>query len=139
MRKTIILLAVLLLTSVLVFSQQKKENDVDIIYDESKVPNYHLPELFVSAEGDTISNVNDWMNIRRPQILSLFGNLVYGRIPAPETPVITEFIEQYVNENFKEGKGTRKEILIRFSNEKGKAEMTILALSQCVEIRKYGR
>jgi len=124
--KNTILFCAILFSITLAFARQNKESDIDVIYDESKVPKYDLPELLISAEGDTISSADDWINVRRPQILSLFGNLVYGQVPFPESPVITDIIMQDVNKDFMEGKGTRKEILIRFSNEKGIAEMTIL-------------
>lgn len=125
MKKTILFFAILF-SITLAFTRQNKESDIDVIYDESKVPKYDLPELLISAEGDTISSADDWINVRRPQVLSLFGNLVYGQVPFPESPVITDIIMQDVNKDFMGGKGTRKEILIRFSNEKGTAGMTIL-------------
>jgi len=126
MRKTLIIIVISLFCNALIFSQQKKECDIDVIYDESKVPNYNLPELLITAEGDTVKDANDWMNVRRPQILSLFANIVYGRIPSPQIPIITEVNEKYIDKNFMAGKGIRKEILIQFSNENGKAEMLVL-------------
>jgi len=105
---------------------QKKEYDYDVNYDEDLVPNYHLPELLITEEGKVVSNSEDWMNVRRPQIISLFSNLVYGRIPFPESPIKTEFEIADVDTKFMNDKATRKEILIRFSNEKGNAGMTVL-------------
>lgn len=105
---------------------QKKEQDWDVIYDESKVPAYELPELLVSAEGQAITTPDEWMNIRRPQILGLFANLVYGQIPSPASPIQTEYVVQKVDEKFMDGKATRKEVLVRFQNGQGKAEMLVL-------------
>lgn len=110
---------------------EKKEYDHDVNYDETVVPNYHLPELLITEEGKVVSTSEDWMNIRRPQILSLFSNLVYGRIPFPESTIKTEFKIANVDSSFMKGNATRKEILIRFSNEKGKAEMTVLVFLLC--------
>lgn len=50
-------------------------------YDENKVPSYKLPELLVSLTGKTITNAKDWLDIRRPEILSLFEENMYGKIP----------------------------------------------------------
>ena len=50
-------------------------------YDESKVPSYRLPELLVSIKGKSITNSQEWMEIRRPEILSLFEESMYGKIP----------------------------------------------------------
>ena len=124
--KKAILFSAIIFSITLAFAQEKKELDIDVNYDESKVPKYDLPELLLSAEGNIISSADDWINVRRPQILSLFANLVYGQVPSPETPVITDITIQDINKDFMGGKGTRKEILISFSNEKGTADMTIL-------------
>jgi hypothetical protein len=51
-------------------------------YDESKVPDLILPDPFVSLKGNPIHTVEDWENIRRPEILRLFKENVYGQIPS---------------------------------------------------------
>ncbi len=126
MNRLAVCLAVLLLSGALVFGREPKENDSDVNYDESRVPHYDLPPLLVSAEGKTIETPEEWRNIRRPQILALFSNLIYGRIPEPESPVRTEFEVVKADPKFMGGKATRKDVRIRFSNDKGKAEMLVL-------------
>ena len=93
------LLIIFAVSSTISFARQRKENDNDIIYDESKVPHYDLPELLLTAEGDSITNADDWMNIRRPQVLSLFSNLVYGRIPNPTSPILVDYILEHQDSN----------------------------------------
>lgn len=51
-------------------------------YDETKVPNYDLPDLLTAASGDKIANTAQWEQQRRPEILELFKEHVYGHIPA---------------------------------------------------------
>ncbi len=121
-----ILCMVLLLGASLVFGRELKEYDSDVIYDESKIPHYDLPPLWMTAEGKRITTAQEWMNTRRPQILSLYANLIYGRVPEPEDPVRTQFEVSRTNPEFMQGKATRKDVRIRFSNEKGQAEMLIL-------------
>ena len=53
----------------------------EVNYDESKVPEYRLPEVLVSQSGIKISDASNWMEIRRPEILSLFEENMYGKIP----------------------------------------------------------
>ena len=65
------------------FGRQAKEGDKDVNYDEAKVPTYDLPELLVTVEGKRITTPEEWYALRRPQIMSLFSNLVYGRVPEP--------------------------------------------------------
>ncbi len=126
MKKLAVCLAVLLFSGTITLSREPKEYDSDVIYDQSKVPHYDLPPLLVTAEGKTIKTPEEWRNIRRPQILALFSNLVYGRVPEPESPIKTEFEVKKTDPEFMGGKATRKDVQIRFSNEKGKAEMLVL-------------
>ncbi|MCP4257406.1 MAG: acetylxylan esterase [Planctomycetes bacterium] len=126
MKKAIICIAVFLLSSSLVLSREPKEYDSDVIYDESKIPHYDLPELLVTAEGKKVTTPEQWRNIRRPQILSLFSNLVYGSIPESQSPIKTQFKVLKTDSKFMGGKATRKDVRIRLSNDKGKVDMLVL-------------
>lgn len=107
-------------------AREPKEMDGDVIYDESKIPYYNLPNPLVTDEGKLVTTVEEWNQTRRPQILSSFSNLIYGRIPYPQYPINTEY--EIVNEDneFMDGKATRRDVLIRFSNQLGSVEMLIL-------------
>ena len=126
MKKTIICIVILLLGSTLLFGREPKEYDGDVIYDESKIPHYDLPRLLVTAEGKRVTTPEEWRNVRRPQILSLFGNLVYGCVPEPESPIKTVFKVRKTDPKFMGGKATRKDVQIRISNDKGAVEMLVL-------------
>ena len=56
-------------------ARELKEFDNDINYNESLIPHYDLPDPLITAEGTTVTNVEQWRNIRRPQILSLLPTL----------------------------------------------------------------
>jgi len=126
MKKEFLCLIVVLLINPWVWSRERKEFDSDVIYDENLIPHYDLPPLLVSSEGQKIETAEAWKTVRRPQIMSLFSNLVYGRVPAPESPIKTEFAVKKTDPDFMGGKATRKDVLIRFSNDKGRVEMLIL-------------
>lgn len=113
----------------LCLADEPKNHDKDLIYDEAKVPPYDLPPLLLSSEGKPITTPDAWFNIRRPQIVSLFGNLLYGIVPEPEVPIQTTFEVVRVNREFMGGRATRKDVSIRFENSKGKAEMLILVFT----------
>jgi hypothetical protein len=53
----------------------------DVNYDESKVTDLTLPDLFVDTKGNHISSPKDWETKRRPEILRLFSDFVYGQLP----------------------------------------------------------
>lgn len=108
------------------WGREPKEYDKDVVYDEQQIVPYDLPQLLVSAEGKQITSAEDWYNIRRPQIMSLFGNLIYGTVPTPEFPITTSYETVSIDDQFLHGVATRKDIRIQFENAKGKAEMLVL-------------
>jgi len=56
--------------------------DYELNYDESKVPDYTLPPILETENGDPVTTVRDWRNTRRPEIMKLYEELVYGQIPS---------------------------------------------------------
>jgi hypothetical protein len=61
--------------------------------------------------------------------MGLFGNLIYGVVPEPESPIRTTFEVMMTDREFMGGKATRKDVRIRFENERGAAELLILVFS----------
>lgn len=126
MKASTLFLLCTLLVGTSLNAQQKKELDSDIIYDEDGIAFYDLPDLLTTAEGLPVTTAEEWHSIRRPQILSLFSSLIYGRVPQPESPITTSSKVLKEDKDFMNGKATRKDVKISFSNAKGNAEMTIL-------------
>ncbi len=85
------------------------------IKDESKLPTYTLPELLVSKSGKTIKNKKQWNKIRRPELIQLFKDEMYGNVPKNKN-VSINFSTLEVNKNAVNGLATRKQINISFSN-----------------------
>ena len=79
-------------------------------YDESKVPEYSLPDPLVSLDGKRISDASGWANHRRAEVLELFQTHVYGRRPAD--PKRVSYIEAS-NVIALQGKAVRKQVTIR--------------------------
>lgn len=92
-------------------------------YDESKVPEYTLPDPLRMENGDKVINKDQWLQKRRPEILSLFETHVYGKAPArPESlrfEVLSE--DRYAINNM----ATRKEVAVYFT-EGSDQYMTVL-------------
>ncbi|MDR0795274.1 MAG: acetylxylan esterase [Tannerella sp.] len=72
MKNFILLLTIICLTNP-VFSQQRNVNQ-----DESKVPVFDLPDVLLSSNGTKVTSVQQWENVRRPELLNLFMMQVYG-------------------------------------------------------------
>ena len=48
-------------------------------YDEAVVPAYTLPDPLTNLAGTSLTTASDWEKQRRPEILRLFEDHVYGR------------------------------------------------------------
>ena len=53
-------------------------------YDESRVPDYVLPDLLTNEAGSRVKTVSDWEKIRRQEVLDLLEQNVYGKVPDGE-------------------------------------------------------
>jgi hypothetical protein len=126
MRRIALLFALVLIGNPPASGREPKEYDADVIYDEAKILHYDLPPLVVTSGGREVTTPQQWQDVRRPQILSLFANLVYGCVPQPESPITTSSVVVRSAPEFMGGKATRKDVQIRFSNDKGKAQMLVL-------------
>ena len=79
-------------------------------YYEEKVPDYTLPPLLVTQEGEKVKTRNGWCNVRRPEILELFRENIYGRVPS--TPYEQTFKVVSEDPNAMEGRATLKQVEI---------------------------
>ena len=50
-------------------------------YDESKVPEYQLPDALTLKSGRPVHSVKEWENKRRPELLKMFANEMFGKAP----------------------------------------------------------
>mgnify|MGYP002883016447 FL=1 len=65
-----------------------------INYNETKVPKYDLPDSLTCIDGTNITTPEQWINVRRPELLSLFSENVYGKTPDLANPLRAEIIEE---------------------------------------------
>ena len=101
------------------FAQQTETN-----YDESKVPTYTLPSLLISQKGLEITSAKEWEHTRRKEILHLFEEQVYGKMPNKKIPIRFEITGTSVKAL--NGKATRKEITAHFGTNVNAPKMYIL-------------
>jgi len=95
----------------------------DVNYDESLVPNYVLPDPLISSDGLSATTPADWTTRRRPEILALFEEHVYGRMPGcPEAMTFAVTSE----DEALDGRATRREISVYFRNTGDDPRMDIL-------------
>lgn len=108
---------VVLLSSV----QAQREN---IIYDEDEVPSFILPSLLVCESGKEVTTVEEWEHIRRPELLTIFAEQMFGVTPGEKIDVSYE--EVAFDPAAFGGKATSKQIKGVFRN--GSVERSMLIL-----------
>jgi pimeloyl-ACP methyl ester carboxylesterase len=82
-------------------------------YDESKVAPYTLPDPLVFADGSKVSSPDRWP-ARRAEILALFENQMYGRIPPPPAVIRLETLE---DREILGGRATRRQLRMWFRED----------------------
>ncbi len=82
-------------------------------YDEAKIPEFELPEALTAEDGRPIDSAEKWRTIRRPEILALFQEHVYGR--APQVNLATHGVVFEESSDALGGKAKRKQVRIFFS------------------------
>jgi hypothetical protein len=77
-------------------------------YYEEKVPSYTLPDVLTTIDGRKVTKSSLWTKVRRPEILELFRENVFGRVP--ETPYQKSFKVVNLDKNAMDGAATLKQV-----------------------------
>lgn len=93
-------------------------------YDESKVPQYTLPDPLVLANGKRVEDAKTWQKKRRPELLKLFEREMFGR--SPGKPPMMKFQTWSLDRRVFDGKATRKEITIYFTGKTNGPSLDLL-------------
>lgn len=80
---TFVILLTINLNPVSVNGQNKQDivAGIPVNYDEEKAGTYALPDPLIFPDGKKVRNARQWYKKRRPQIVALFEEFQYGRIP----------------------------------------------------------
>ncbi|MBS3772553.1 MAG: acetylxylan esterase, partial [Bacteroidales bacterium] len=92
-------------------------------YDESKVPDYELPDPLTFSDGSKVNTPSEWEE-RRKEILRLFENHVYGKMPGK--PENLTFEERKNIPSVLDGLATLKEIRIHVKQNNHKHHFDLL-------------
>ena len=117
MKKPILFFIALLLVN-LIFAQQFTPN-----YDEDKMPKYIVPDPLLSFKLKKVKNVKDWEKKRRPELLDIFTQNMFGEIPGQIKISTIKVLEQGVAYN---GKAKRKQVELHFEKNRKQLDFTIL-------------
>jgi hypothetical protein len=101
-----------------------QQADINYNYDEAKVPAYTLPDPLVMASGERVTSARMWTEKRRPELLRLFEQNVYGRAPTGAGGM--RFEVTAVDVHALGGKAIRKEVTIHFTDQAGGPQLHLL-------------
>ena len=93
-------------------------------YDESRVPAYDLPDPLLRQDGTAVQSAEEWGEIRRPEILALFEDHVYGRMP--DAALQVRYEERDVDAAVFDGAATRKQVSIFFKEGADRPRLDLL-------------
>jgi hypothetical protein len=83
-------------------------------YYEEKVPSYILPDILTTLDGRKVTKSSMWTKVRRPEILELFRENIFGRVP--ETPYEKSFKVVNLDKNAMGGTATLKQVDITITS-----------------------
>lgn len=92
-------------------TQAQEPNEAN--YDESKVPQFTLPELLKCNNGQEIMTAEQWESIRRPELMTLFTEQMFGKMPADKVDVSYKKLDD--NHSAINGSATRKQVEMTFT------------------------
>lgn len=96
----------------------------EINLDEQKVGAYTLPAVLKSTGGKTVKTSKQWTGKRRPEILSLYRQYVYGKMPP--SIVGTHYRVNKINDSAFGGKAVCKQVTVFFTPGTNGPSMDIL-------------
>lgn len=95
-------------------------------FDEQKMPPVVLPDALKCLDGRRVRTAEDWQQHRRPELLRLFEETMYGkRPPMPDHVEYTLLSEK--NDIF-DGQAIRREFLVEFRMDDGRCHDMVVLL-----------
>jgi hypothetical protein len=108
--KSLLLLTAALGAAATALAQSAAETN----YDESKIPPYQLPDPLKLQNGTPVRTVGEWERLRRPELLRLFAENVYGSVPTKTLPKPRVEVTS-VDKTALGGKAIRKQVTVWLS------------------------
>ncbi|UZR97239.1 acetylxylan esterase [Chondrinema litorale] len=116
MKINLLLILICILSFVKIQAQQFTPN-----YDESKIPEYKLMPILTNLNGEPVSSVKQWEKKRRPEILKMFQEEMYGIIPKGKLKTSYHVLES--SNDALNSKAIRRQVRITF--EKGEKSLSM--------------
>lgn len=83
-----------------------------------------LPELLISESGQAMKSATQWEDIRRGELLELFREHVYGRIPSGDLSIVHRLV--YEDREALQGRAIQKEVVLEVCKGTDTLEISVL-------------
>lgn len=93
-------------------------------YDESKVPSYTLPDVMKTSSNKPVNSSRGWEKSRRPEILALFADNIYGQMPGSYDSIRYSITNE--DKGGMNGKAYLKEVLIEVFNQNKSVKINLV-------------
>ncbi len=103
----------------------------DVNYDESKVPEYVLPDPLVTSRGRKVRTVRDWERKRRPEIMRTLREEMYGFEPGRPAGLHFKVLEE--SRDAFGGKATRRQVAVYFTKDETRFMTVLMYIPNGVE------
>jgi (4-O-methyl)-D-glucuronate---lignin esterase len=102
----------------------KAQDNKPANYDESKVAAYTLPAVLTTSANKKVKDKATWEALRRPEILRLFEDNIYGQMPKTYNAI--KYSVTNKNANAMNGRATLKEVLIEVVNNNKSVKINLI-------------
>ncbi len=113
----------LLIFSFLIFSDAVGQRR-NVIDQESQVPEYKLPDVLTRFNGSKVKSAKVWTKKRRPEILRMFAQEVYGKVPGDLN--ISDVKVWETSDDAINGTAIRKQLSLFFTKNDRSVEVNVL-------------
>jgi hypothetical protein len=93
-------------------------------YDESKVPDYTLPDPLATAAGKPVKDARMWRELRRPELIRSFETNIHGRSSAAPRRSFAELMSS--DPNALGGRAVGKQVRVFLTGQKGGPKLDLL-------------
>lgn len=98
------------LSACLLFALQTMNAQNIANYDESKVPEFDLPDPLTTFSNNKIRTSASWAEQRRPELIDFFESQVYGKVPGTADAIAFEVVEE--NNTVLNGLARRRQVKV---------------------------
>jgi len=120
LHRLLFIIAALTVFSSMSYSQEKPV----VLYDESLLPKYQLPDVLVASDGTEIKTAKQWSEIRRPEIVKLFESEVYGKAPPKPSSLVFDVTEPATEAL--DGMAVRKQVSVQLTESAAGPHLDLL-------------